>query len=102
MTAAAIFLAAMTLTSGQDKPATAAAPPPPPVIIVPAAPPTPSQLPVRTSTRRGRFEPARDGRGGAIAGSYVSRVRWDLRGQLRAAKSRRLRLTTRVEYLDEE
>lgn len=103
-------------------------------------------------TRRGRFEPARDARGRAISGSYVSRVRWDLGGRLRPipnegemiitltaasdgsvtdcrfaakgaaasaasdpcktirfapqtgpdGKARRIRLTTRVEYLEEE
>lgn len=102
-------------------------------------------------TRRGRFEPARDANGQAVAGTYTSRVRWDLRGRLRPvpearemvimrtvapdgavsdctfsakgapaavgmdpcktlrfapdtgpnAKSRRVRLTTRAEYLDE-
>lgn len=34
-------------------------------------------------TRRGRFQPALDSRGRPVPGSYVSRVRWDLRGRLR-------------------
>lgn len=37
----------------------------------------------RLTVQRGRFEPARNPRGDAMPGTYVTRVRWDLRGQLR-------------------